>query len=49
MPDRDQIARRAVAALLAAHDHPTNPTARDDQPDQPDVDFRLIIRESTDR
>ncbi|WP_195909324.1 LacI family DNA-binding transcriptional regulator [Microlunatus sp. Gsoil 973] len=49
MPDRDQIARRAVAALLAAHDHPTNPTARDDQAHQPDVDFRLIIRESTDR
>lgn len=45
MPDRDQIARLAVA-LLAGHDHVTG-TFPDDQVEHTDVGFRLIMREST--
>lgn len=40
MPDRDQIARLAIAALLAAHDG-------DAAPEPYDINIRLIIREST--
>jgi DNA-binding LacI/PurR family transcriptional regulator len=48
MPDRDQIARRAVAALLEADERTTGRSAREPL-DHQDVDFRLIVRESTDR